>query len=137
MAEINVLNVTEYIVRNRPEKKISKIKLQVAIYLIQEAFVREKGKPLFRESFIKKESFPECTMLRGIECATAGTVALEDVSEFRRNLSAGTREVIDRIMEDLNLKTALELKMIIASDPAWKETEPGRPITVTLHSAKD
>ena len=122
--------VREYIVRNRPEKKISKIKLQVAIYLIQEAFVREKGKPLFRESFIKKESFPECTMLRGIECATVGTVALEDVSEFRRNLSAGTREVIDRIMEDLNLKTALELKMIIASDPAWKETELGRPITV-------
>ena len=130
MAEINILNVTEYIVRNRPEKKISKIKLQVAIYLIQEAFVREKGKPLFRESFIKKESFPECTMLRGIECAAAGTVALEDVSEFRRNLSAGTRDIIDRVMKELDLKTALELKMIIASDPAWKETEPGRPITV-------
>lgn len=130
MAEVNILHISEYIIRKRPGKKISMIKLQVATYLIQEAYVKEKEKPLFRESFIKKDNFPECAMLRGIECEMPGSVSLADVKEFTRSLPAGTREIIDRVMENIDRKTTRELKDIITADVAWNKTEKGKPITV-------
>lgn len=130
MAEVNILHISEYIVRKRPGKKISMIKLQVATYLIQEAYVKEKGKPLFHESFIRKDSFPECTMLRGIECEMPGSVSWADVKEFTRSLPAGTKEIIDQVMNELDTKTTKELREIISNDDAWNQTEKGKPITV-------
>lgn len=126
---VSILNVAEYVVSKRENKRMSRQMLHSVLYFVQERYIEKEGEPLFKETFLKKGLFP-CSAV--LDAAFTGQAYIEqkDLAEFRKKLNQKHRVVIDEVLEEFTNSTSKTIAMKLSGDKAWESTSEGKVITV-------
>lgn len=126
---ISILNVAEYVVSRRENKRMSRQILHSVLYFVQERYVEKEGEPLFKETFLKKGLFP-CSAVLDAAFANQGYIEQSELSEFKKKLNQKHRAVIDEVLEEFTNATSKTIAMKLSGDKAWQSTSEGKVITV-------
>lgn len=126
---ISILNVAEYVVSKRDNKRISRQMLHSVLYFVQERYVEKEGEPLFKETFLKKGLFPYSAVLDAA-FSNQGYIEQSELSEFKKKLNQKHRVVIDEVLEEFNNTTSKIIAVKLSGDKAWESTSEGKVITV-------
>lgn len=125
---VSILNVAEYVVAKRENKKMSRQMLHSILYFAQERYIEKEGEPLFKEAFVKKGSFP-CSAVLDAAFSNQGYIEQSELSEFKKKLNQKHRVVIDEVLEEFTNSTSKTIAMKLSSDKAWESTSEGKVIT--------
>lgn len=125
---ISILNVAEYVVSKRNNKRMSRQMLHSVLYFVQERYIEKEGEPLFKETFLKKGLFP-CSAILDAAFSNQGYVEQKELSEFRKKLNQKHRVVIDEVLEEFTNATSKTIAMKLSDDKAWERTSEGKVIT--------
>lgn len=125
---ISILNVAEYVVSRRDNKRISRQMLHSILYFVQERYIEKEGEPLFKETFLKKGLFP-CSAVLDAAFTNQGYIEQSELSEFRKKLNQKHRVVIDEVLDEFSDATSKIMAMRLSSDKAWESTSDGKVIT--------
>lgn len=125
---ISILNVAEYVVSKRDNKRISKQVLHSVLYFVQERYIEKEGEPLFKETFVKKSLFP-CSAVLDAAFSNQGYIEQSELSEFRKKLNQKHRVVIDEVLDEFSDATSKSIAMKLSGDKAWESTLEGKVIT--------
>lgn len=125
---VSILNVAEYVVSRRDNKRMSRQMLHSVLYFVQERYIEKEGEPLFKETFIKKGLFP-CSAVLDAAFASQAYIEQKDLAEFRKKLNQKHRIVIDEVMEEFTNATSRTIAMRLSGDKAWEGTSDGKVIT--------
>lgn len=126
---VSILNVGEYVVSRRENKRMSRQMLHSVLYFIQERYIEKEGEPLFKETFIKNGLFPYSAVLDAA-FSNQGYIEQSELSEFRKKLNQKHRIVIDEVLEEFASATSKTIAMRLSNDKAWESTSEGKVITV-------
>ena len=126
---VSILNVAEYVVSRRDNKKMSRQMLHSVLYFVQERYVEKEGEPLFKETFLKKGLFP-CSAVLDAAFTNQGYIEQKELIEFKKKLNQKHRIVIDEVLEEFNNSTSKTIAMKLSDDKAWESTSEGKVITV-------
>lgn len=126
---ISILNVGEYVVSRRDNKRMSRQMLHSILYFVQERYIEKEGEPLFKETFLKKGLFP-CSAVLDAAFSNQGYIEQKELSEFKKKLNQKHRAVIDEVLEEFNNSTSKTIAMKLSDDKAWESTSEGKVITV-------
>ena len=126
---ISILNVAEYVVAKRENKRMSRQMLHSVLYFVQERYVEKEGEPLFKETFLKKGLFP-CSAVLDAAFTNQGYIEQKDLTEFRKKLNQKHRIVIDEVLEEFANATSKIIAMKLSNDKAWESTSEGKIITM-------
>lgn len=126
---VSILNVAEYVVSRRDNKKMSRQMLHSVLYFVQERYIEKEGEPLFKETFLKKGPFP-CSAVLDAAFANQGYIEQSELSEFKKKLNQKHRAVIDEVLEEFTNATSKTIAMKLSGDKAWQSTSEGKVITV-------
>lgn len=126
---VSILNVGEYVVSKKDNKRMSRQMLHSVLYFVQERYIEKEGEPLFKETFLKKGLFP-CSAV--LDAAFTGQAYIEqkDLAEFRKKLNQKHRVVIDEVLEEFASATSRTIAVKLSGDKAWESTSEGKVITV-------
>lgn len=125
---ISILNVAEYVVSKRDNKRISRQMLHSVLYFVQERYIEKEGEPLFKETFVKKSLFP-CSAVLDAAFSNQGYIEQKELIEFKKKLNQKHRIVIDEVLEEFNNSTSKTIAMRLSDDKAWESTSEGKVIT--------
>lgn len=125
---ISILNVAEYVVSKRDNKRMSRQMLHSVLYFVQKRYVEKEGEPLFKEAFLKKGLFP-CSAVLDAAFTNQGYIEQSELSEFRKKLNQKHRIVIDEVLEEFANATSKTIAMKLSNDKAWESTLDGKVIT--------
>ena len=125
---VSILNVGEYVVSRRENKRMSRQMLHSVLYFIQERYIEKEGEPLFKEAFSKKGLFP-CSAVLDAAFTNQGYIEQKELSEFRKKLIQKHRVVIDEVLDEFSDATSKTIAMKLSDDKAWKSTLDGKVIT--------
>lgn len=126
---VSILNVAEYVVTKRENKKMSRQMLHSILYFVQERYIEKEGEPLFKETFLKKGLFP-CSAVLDAAFTNQGYIEQKELIEFKKKLNQKHRIVIDEVLEEFNNSTSKTIAMKLSDDKAWESTSEGKVITV-------
>ena len=126
---ISILNVAEYVVSRRENKRMSRQMLHSVLYFVQERYIEKEGEPLFKETFLKKGLFP-CSAVLDAAFTNQGYIEQKELIEFKKKLNQKHRIVIDEVLEGFNNSTSKTIAMKLSDDKAWESTSEGKVITV-------
>ena len=126
---ISILNVGEYVVSRRDNKRMSRQMLHSILYFVQERYIEKEGEPLFKETFLKKGPFP-CSAVLDAAFTNQGYIEQSELSEFKKKLNQKHRVVIDEVLEEFSNSTSKSIAMRLSNDKAWESTLDGKVITV-------
>ena len=126
---VSILNVAEYVVAKRDNKRMSRQMLHSVLYFVQKRYVEKEGEPLFKETFLKKGLFP-CSAVLDAAFINQGYIEQKDLAEFRKKLNQKHRVVIDEVLEEFTNSTSKTIAMKLSGDKAWESTSEGKVITV-------
>lgn len=126
---VSILNVAEYVVSRRDNKKMSRQMLHSVLYFVQERYIEKEGEPLFKETFIKKGLFP-CSAVLDAAFSNQGYIEQSELSEFRKKLNQKHRVIIDEVLDEFSGATSKSIAMKLSGDKAWESTLEGKVITV-------
>lgn len=126
---VSILNVAEYVVSRRDNKRMSRQMLHSVLYFVQERYIEKEGEPLFKEAFLKKGSFP-CSAVLDAAFTNQGYIEQSELSEFKKKLNQKHRVVIDEVLEEFTDATSKSIAMKLSDDKAWESTSEGKVITV-------
>lgn len=125
---VSILNVAEYVVTKRENKKMSRQMLHSILYFVQERYIEKEGEPLFKETFLKKGLFP-CSAVLDAAFTNQGYIEQSELSEFKKKLNQKHRVVIDGVLDGFSDATSKTIAMKLSDDKAWKSTLDGKVIT--------
>ena len=125
---VSILNIAEYVVSRRDNKKMSRQMLHSVLYFVQERYIEKEGEPLFKETFLKKGLFP-CSAVLDAAFTNQGYIEQSELSEFRKKLNQKHRVVIDEVLEEFTNATSKTIAMRLSDDKAWESTSEGKVIT--------
>lgn len=125
---VSILNVAEYVVSRRENKRMSRQMLHSVLYFVQERYIEKEGEPLFKESFLKKGLFP-CSAVLDAAFSNQGYIEQKELSEFKRKLNQKHIVVIDEVLEEFTNATSKTIAMKLSGDKAWESTLEGKVIT--------
>lgn len=125
---VSILNVGEYVVSKRDNKRMSRQMLHSVLYFVQERYIEKEGEPLFKETFLKKGLFP-CSAVLDAAFTSQAYIEQEDLAEFRKKLNQKHRVVIDEVLEEFANATSRTIAMKLSGDKAWESTSEGKVIT--------
>lgn len=125
---VSILNVAEYVVAKRENKKMSRQMLHSVLYFVQERYIEKEGEPLFKETFLKKGPFP-CSAVLDAAFSNQGCIEQNELSEFRKKLNQKHRMVIDEVLEKFTNATSKTIAMKLSGDKAWESISEGKVIT--------
>lgn len=126
---VSILNVAEYVVSKRDNKRMSRQMLHSVLYFVQERYIEKEGEPLFKETFLKKGLFP-CSAVLDAAFTNQGYIEQKELIEFKKKLNQKHRIVIDEVLEEFNSSTSKTITMKLSDDKAWESTSEGKVITV-------
>lgn len=126
---VSILNVAEYVVSKRENKRMSRQMLHSVLYFVQERYIEKEGEPLFKETFLKKGLFP-CSAVLDAAFTNQGYIEQKEFSEFRKKLNQKHRVVIDEVLDEFSDATSKTIAMKLSNDKAWESTSEGKVITV-------
>ena len=126
---ISILNVAEYVVSRRENKRMSRQMLHSVLYFVQERYIEKEGEPLFKETFLKKGLFP-CSAVLDAAFTNQGYIEQKELIEFKKKLNQKHRIVIDEVLEEFNNSTSKTIAVKLSGDKAWESTSEGKVITV-------
>ena len=125
---VSILNIAEYVVSRRENKRISRQMLHSILYFVQERYIEKEGEPLFKETFLKKGLFP-CSAVLDAAFTNQGYIEQSELSEFKRKLNQKHRVVIDKVLDEFADATSKTIAMKLSGDKAWESTSEGKVIT--------
>lgn len=125
---VSILNVAEYVVSKRENKRTSRQMLHSVLYFVQERYIEKEGEPLFKETFLKKGLFP-CSAVLDAAFTNQGYIEQSELSEFKKKLNQKHRVVIDGVLDGFSDATSKTIAMKLSDDKAWKSTLDGKVIT--------
>lgn len=125
---VSILNVAEYVVAKRENKKMSRQMLHSVLYFVQERYIEKEGEPLFKETFLKKGPFP-CSAVLDAAFSNQGYIEQKELSEFRKKLNQKHRVIIDEVLDEFSGATSKSIAMRLSGDKAWESTLEGKVIT--------
>ena len=125
---VSILNVAEYVVSKRENKRMSRQMLHSVLYFVQERYIEKEGEPLFKETFLKKGLFP-CSAVLDAAFTNQGYIEQSELLEFRKKLNQKHRVVIDEVLEEFTNSTSKTIAMRLSGDKAWESTSEGKVIT--------
>ena len=125
---VSILNVAEYVVSRRDNKRMSRQMLHSILYFVQERYIEKEGGPLFKETFLKKGPFP-CSAVLDAAFTNQGYIEQSELSEFRKKLNQKHRVVIDEVLEEFTNATSKTIAVKLSDDKAWGSTSDGKVIT--------
>ena len=125
---VSILNVAEYVVSKRENKRMSRQMLHSVLYFVQERYIEKEGEPLFKETFLKKGLFP-CSAVLDAAFTNQGYIEQKELSEFRKKLNQKYRVVIDEVLDEFSDATSKTIAMKLSNDKAWESTSEGKVIT--------
>ena len=125
---ISILNVAEYVVSRRDNKRMSRQMLHSVLYFVQKRYMEKEGEPLFKETFLKKGLFP-CSAVLDAAFTSQAYIEQKDLAEFRKKLNQKHRVVIDEVLEEFANATSRTIAMKLSGDKAWESTSEGKVIT--------
>ena len=126
---VSILNIAEYVVSKRDNKRMSRQMLHSVLYFVQKRYVEKEGEPLFKETFLKKGLFP-CSAVLDATFTNQGYIEQSELSEFKKKLNQKHRIVIDEVLEEFANSTSKTIAMKLSGDKAWESTREGKVITV-------
>ena len=126
---VSILNVAEYVISRRDNKRMSRQMLHSILYFVQERYIEKEGEPLFKETFLKKGLFP-CSAVLDAAFTNQAYIEQKDLAEFRKKLNQKHRIVIDEVLEEFTNATSKTVAMRLSGDKAWESTSEGKVITV-------
>lgn len=125
---VSILNVAEYVVAKRDNKRMSRQMLHSVLYFVQERYIEKEGEPLFKETFLKKGLFPCSAVLDGA-FSNQAYIEQSELSEFKKKLNQKHRLVIDEVLAEFSDSTSRTIAMELSDDKAWESTLEGKVIT--------
>lgn len=125
---VSILNVAEYVVSKRENKRMSRQLLHSVLYFVQERYIEKEGEPLFKETFLKKGLFP-CSAVLDAAFTNQGYIEQKELSEFRKKLNQRYRVVIDEVLAEFADATSKTIAIRLSNDKAWESTLDGKVIT--------
>lgn len=125
---VSILNVAEYVVSKRENKRMSRQMLHSVLYFVQERYIEKEGEPLFKETFLKKGLFP-CSAVLDAAFTNQGYIEQSELSEFRKKLNQKHRVVIDEVLNEFAGATSKTIAVKLSGDKAWESTSGGKVIT--------
>lgn len=125
---VSILNIAEYVVSRRDNKKMSRQMLHSVLYFVQERYIEKEGEPLFKETFLKKGLFP-CSAVLDAAFTNQAHIEQKDLAEFRKKLNQKHRVVIDEVLDEFSGATSKSIAMKLSDDKAWESTLEGKVIT--------
>ena len=125
---VSILNVAEYVVSRRDNKRMSRQMLHSVLYFVQERYIEKEGEPLFKETFLKKGPFP-CSAVLDAAFSNQGYIEQSELSEFKKKLNQKHRVVVDEVLEEFTNSTSKTIAMRLSGDKAWESTSEGKVIT--------
>lgn len=125
---VSILNVAEYVVLRRDNKRMSRQMLHSVLYFIQERYIEKEGEPLFKDTFLKKGLFP-CSAVLDAAFSNQGYIEQSELSEFKKKLNQKHRVVIDEVLNEFSDATSKTIAMKLSDDKAWESTSEGKVIT--------
>lgn len=125
---VSILNVGEYVISRRENKRMSRQMLHSVLYFVQERYIEKEGEPLFKETFLKKGLFP-CSAVLDAAFTNQGYIEQNELSEFKKKLNQKHRIVIDKVLEEFTNATSKTIAMKLSNDKAWESTLDGKVIT--------
>lgn len=125
---VSILNVAEYVVSQRDNKRMSRQMLHSVLYFVQERYIEKESEPLFKETFLKKGLFP-CSAVLDAAFTNQGYIEQSELSEFRKKLNQKHRVVIDEVLEEFTNSTSKTIAVRLSGDKAWESTSEGKVIT--------
>lgn len=125
---VSILNVAEYVVAKRENKRMSRQMLHSVLYFVQERYIEKEGEPLFKETFLKKGLFP-CSAVLDAAFTNQGYIEQKELLEFRKRLNQKHRVVIDEVLDKFSDATSKTIAMRLSNDKAWESTSEGKVIT--------
>lgn len=125
---VSILNVAEYVVSRRDNKRMSRQMLHSILYFVQERYIEKEGEPLFKETFLKKGPFP-CSAVLDAAFTNQGYIEQSELSEFKKKLNQKHRVVIDGVIEEFAGATSRTIAVRLSGDKAWENTSEGKVIT--------
>ena len=125
---ISILNVAEYVVSRRDNKRMSRQMLHSVLYFVQKRYIEKEGEPLFKETFLKKGLFP-CSAVLDAAFTSQAYIEQKDLAEFRKKLNQKHRIVIDEVLEEFTNATSRTIAMKLSNDKAWENTLDNKVIT--------
>lgn len=128
---VSILNVAEYVVSKRENKRMSRQMLHSVLYFVQERYIEKEGEPLFKETFLKKGLFP-CSAVLDAAFTNQGYIEQSELSEFKKKLNQKHRVVIDGVLDGFSDATSKTIAMKLSDDKAWKNTLDGKVITTKI-----
>lgn len=126
---VSILNVAEYVVSKRDNKRMSRQMLHSILYFVQERYIEKEGEPLFKETFLKKGPFP-CSAVLDAAFTNQGYIEQSELSEFKKKLNQKHRIVIDEVLDEFSDTTSKIIAMRLSNDKAWENALDGKVITV-------
>lgn len=125
---VSILNVAEYVVAKRENKKMSRQMLHSVLYFVQERYIEKEGEPLFKETFLKKGLFP-CSTVLDAAFTNQGYIEQKELSEFKKKLNQKHRVIIDEVLDEFSDATSKTIAVRLSGDKAWESTSEGKVIT--------
>ena len=125
---VSILNVAEYVVSKRENKRMSRQMLHSILYFVQERYIEKEGEPLFKETFLKKGIFPCSAVLDGA-FSNQAYIEQSELSEFKKKLNQKHRLVIDEVLAEFSDSTSRTIAMKLSDDKTWESTLEGKVIT--------
>lgn len=125
---VSILNVAEYVVSKRENKRMSRQMLHSVLYFIQKRYIEKEGEPLFKETFLKRGPFP-CSAVLDAAFTNQGYIEQSELSEFKKKLNQKHRVVINEVLEEFTNSTSKTIAMKLSGDKAWESTSEGKVIT--------
>lgn len=125
---VSILNIAEYVVSRRDNKKMSRQMIHSVLYFVQERYIEKEGEPLFKETFVRKGLFP-CSAVLDAAFSNQGYIEQSELSEFRKKLNQKHRVVIDEVLDEFTNATSKTIAMKLSDDKAWESTSEGKVIT--------
>lgn len=126
---VSILNVAEYVVAKRENKRMSRQMLHSVLYFVQERYIEKEGEPLFKETFLKKGLFP-CSAVLDAAFSNQGYIEQSELSEFKKKLNQKHRAVIDEVLNEFSDATSKTISIKLSGDKAWESTLEGKVVTV-------
>lgn len=125
---VSILNVAEYVIARRENKRMSRQMLHSVLYFVQERYIEKESEPLFKETFLKKGLFP-CSAVLDAAFTNQAYIEQEDLAEFRKKLNQKHRLIIDEVLAEFADSTSRTIAMKLSNDKAWESTSEGKVIT--------
>ena len=125
---VSILNVGEYVVSRRENKRMSRQMLHSVLYFVQERYIEKEGEPLFKETFLKKGLFP-CSAVLDAAFTNQGYIEQSELSEFKKKLNQKHRVIIDEVLEEFANATSKTIAVKLSGDKAWESTSEVKVIT--------